>query len=81
VSAALTPWAIAGLLILMSSGCLLFGADAVPLHKNRLLQFKLGIIALALTNALVFRHLWTHRLADWGARPPLAGRIQAALSL
>jgi hypothetical protein len=81
VSAALTPWAITGLLILMSSGCLLFSADAVPLHKNPILQFKLGTIALALANAMVFRHLWTYRLADWDNRPPLAGRIQAALSL
>jgi hypothetical protein len=81
VSAALTPWAIAGLLMLISSGCLLFSADAQPLHKNPLLQVKLGTIMFALANALLFRHLWTRRLPDWDARPPLAGRIQAVLSL
>lgn len=81
MSATLTPWAVAGLLVLVGSGCLLFSADAVPLHKNALLQFKLGCIALAFANALTFRCLWAHRLPDWDVRPPLAGRIQAALSL
>ncbi len=81
VSATLTPWAVAGLLMLIGSGCLLFSADAVPLHKNPLLQFKLGCIVLAFANALAFRRLWTHRLPDWDLCPPLPGRIQAALSL
>ncbi|CAB3797943.1 hypothetical protein [Pararobbsia alpina] len=81
VSATLTPWAVAGLLMLFVSGCLLFSADAVPLHKNLLLQIKLACIVLALVNALAFRRLWTHRLPEWDVHPPLSGRIQAALSL
>jgi hypothetical protein len=81
VSAALTPWAIAGLVLLIGSGCLLFTADAVPLHKNPLLQLKLGCIVLATLNALAFRRLWAHRLAGWDLHPPLSGRVQAAMSL
>jgi hypothetical protein len=81
VSATLTPWAVTGLLMLIGSGCLLFSTDAIPLHKNPLLQFKLGCIVLALANALAFRRLWTRRLPDWDLCPPLSGRIQAALSL
>jgi len=80
VSAALTPWAVAGLLLLLPSGALLFAADAGPLLGNRLLQFKLLLVAFGIANALLFRRLWSRRLHDWDWRPPLSGRLQAALS-
>lgn len=81
VSRALTPYAVTGLLLLIGSGVLLFSADASPLHRNPLLQMKLGCIALGLANALAFRRIWAHRLADWDRLPPLSGRVQAILSL
>lgn len=80
VSAALTPWAVAGLLLLLPSGALLFSADAGPLLENRLLQVKLLLIAAGIANALLFRQLWSRRLHDWDWRPPISGRLQAALS-
>ncbi|SAK55297.1 hypothetical protein AWB80_02075 [Caballeronia pedi] len=81
VSSVLTPYAVAGLVMLIGSGVLLFSADASPLHRNPLLQVKLGCILLGLANALAFRRIWAHRLADWDRRPPLSGRVQAFLSL
>jgi hypothetical protein len=81
VSAVLTPYAVAGLLLLIGSGLLLFSADASPLHRNPLLQVKLYCIVLGLANALTFRSVWSYRLADWDLHPPLAGRVQAILSL
>ena len=81
VSAALTPFAVAGLLLLIGSGMLLFSADALPLHRNPLLQAKIACIAIGLANALAFRRIWTRRLADWDRHPPLSGRVQALLSL
>ena len=80
VSAALTPFAIAGLLLLLPSGALLFSADARPLISNGLLQIKLLLIALGIANALAFRWLWSRRLGEWDLRPPRAGQVQAALS-
>lgn len=81
VSALLTPVAVAGLLIMLASGALLFTADAGPLSMQPLLQLKLLWIALGVGNALLFRGWWAGRLADWDARPPLLGRVQAAASL
>lgn len=81
VCAVLTPWAVAGLLLLIGSGALLFAADAAPLVASPVLQFKLACIALGLVNALAFRKLWTHRLSAWDSAPPAVGRVQAALSL
>jgi hypothetical protein len=74
VSAVLTAFAIAGLL-------LLFSADALPPHRHALLQAKLACIAVGLANAVAFRLVWTRRLADWDRHPPLPGRIHALLSL
>jgi hypothetical protein len=81
VSTTLTPYAVMGLVLLIGSGVLLFSADASPLHRNPLLQIKLSCIVLALANALAFRRIWAHRLADWDRHPPLSGRLQALLSL
>jgi hypothetical protein len=81
VSAALTPWAIAGLMLLIGSGSLLFSADAGPLVASPMLRAKLCCIVFGLLNALVFRRQWMHRMHDWDRRPPLAGRLQAGLSL
>ena len=81
VSATLTPLAIAGLLVLLPTGVLLFSADAAPLLGNRLMQAKLLLVFLGIANALLFRRLWRHRLADWDWRPPAAGRLQAVMSL
>ena len=81
VSATLTPFAVAGLLILLPTGALLFSADAGPLLGNRLLQAKLLLILLGIVNALLFRRWWRHRLADWDWHPPAAGRLQALGSL
>jgi hypothetical protein len=81
VSATLTPFAVAGLLVLLPTGALLFAADAAPLLQNRLMQVKLVLIGVGIVNALLFRRLWRNRLADWDWEPPAAGRLQAAGSL
>ena len=80
LTATLTPWAMAGLLLLLPSGAMMFTADAGPLLGNSLLQVKLLLIALGIANALAFRWLWSTSLDDWDRVPPLAGRLQAALS-
>jgi len=81
VSAVLTPWAVAGLLVLLPSGVLLFAADAAPLLNSGLLQIKLLLILLGIANALLFRRLWSERLEDWDWWPSRAGQLQAALSV
>ena len=81
VSSILTPFAIAGLALLVPSGVLLFSADAGPLLSNPLLPIKLGCILLGLLNAVLFRAIWNGRLGTWDDAPPLTGRLQAFASL
>ncbi|MET0509540.1 MAG: hypothetical protein ABWZ78_15395 [Burkholderiaceae bacterium] len=80
-SSMLTRLAIAGLLLLIASGALLFAADAGPLLANPMMQAKLGLIAFGIANALAFRWWWQARLDSWDSSAPLGGRAQAALSL
>ena len=80
LSRALTPIAIAGLLLMIPSGATMFAADTA-VAESPVFQLKLVLIALALANALLFRLLWRRRIADWDAAPPAAGRLMAAGSI
>lgn len=68
----LTPFAIAGLILMALTGATLFAADAASLATSPVLRWKLITIALALTNAATFR---------WLLRPGPLQRLSAALSL
>jgi hypothetical protein len=81
LSRALTPVAIAGFVILIASGSLLFAADGVALARSDTFLRKLVLIALALANAIAFRVIWTHRMSGWGAVAPTPARIMAAASV
>lgn len=81
LSRSLTPVAIAGLLLMVPSGFTMFAADAEALAASATFQRKLLLIALALTNAVMFRWAWGARIADWDVTPPMVGRLMAAASL
>lgn len=77
----LTPFAFIGAVLAILTGPLLFLADARALATNTLLIVKLALVAAALVNAALFRVLWSPRLGDWDAVPPVAGRLQALVSI
>lgn len=81
LSRALTPVAIAGLLIMVPSGTLLFAADGRSLAGSAVFQAKLGLIALALANAVAFRWRWGDRIGGWHGRVPAAARVMALASI
>jgi hypothetical protein len=77
----LTPFAVAGIALLVPGGLILFTADAGPLAANSFLQAKLALAALGVANAALFRLWWGTRLARWDRDRPDLGRAQAALSI
>lgn len=81
LSRLLTPVAIAGLLLSVASGAVLFIADAGALVANRVFLVKMALLAAGLANAILFRLLWQSRLRRWDVRPPGLGRLQAAVSV
>ena len=81
LSRALTPIALVGLVLMVPTGATMFAADAATLAGSGVFRTKLLLIAVALANAVAFRLLWRHRLADWDSAPPIAGRLMAAGSI
>lgn len=74
---ALTPLAVSGLVLMIASGSILFAADAAALPLSNTFRWKLGLIAVAVLNALAFR--W--RFGRSVAAPSLGVRAMALLSL
>ena len=81
LTAALTPIAIAGLLLMIPSGVTMFAADASTLVNSSTFRTKLLLIGLALANAIAFRFIWQRRIEQWDTNPPAWGRVMAAVSI
>ena len=77
LSRLLTPIALMGLATMAGSGFFLFAADAGPLVINGTFQLKLGLVAVALANALLFRRSFR----EFRGEPALAARALALVSL
>ena len=74
---ALTPLAVAGLLLMAASGTVLFAADGAALAESGTFKTKLLLIAVAVANALFFR--WRGRRLGGG--PDVMARMLAMLSI
>ena len=81
LSRALTPIAIAGLMLMVPTGATMFAADATTLAQSTTFRWKLVLVGIALTNAVAFRVMWRNRLGTWDSAPPIAGRLMAAGSI
>lgn len=77
LSRTLTPIAIFGLLLMFASGAVLFAADASALSTSRLFLIKLGLVVLAVANAVGYQIAFRH-LAD---PAPSSVRLMALASL
>ena len=79
----LLRWALMSALLVVPAGLLLFIAHPVELANNPAFLLKLGLIAAAGVNALLFHLLPYRTVASWDReRPaPAAARFGAALSI
>src|SRR5262245_35576971 len=65
----LLPWAVAGFLVMIVSGALLFYADPVMKYQNIFFRLKMVTLILAVLNAWLF-HRGTYRnVAAWDLDP------------
>jgi hypothetical protein len=78
LSRMLTPIAIAGLVLALATGFLMFSADATPMLGSWVFQLKVVLIVIGIANALLFRQLFGD--LDRG-EPPMAARVQSLASL
>jgi hypothetical protein len=80
VAGATLPVAIAGFVLAVPMGLLLFTTEATHIAVNPAFQAKLAFISLGLANAGIFRLVaWRHVLAGGGTTA--AARIGAGISL
>ena len=79
----LSPWMVAGFVVMVISGALLF--YAIPVRSYQSLWFRIKVVALLLAglNAFVFHTTIDRRVAEWdlAPTPPFAARRAGALSL
>ena len=79
----LGPWMIAGFVVMVITGALLFYAIPVRSYQNIFFRVKVMMLILAALNAWVFHSKVYSHVADWNleAVPPRAARVAAVLSL
>jgi hypothetical protein len=78
VVARLRPWTIAGFLLMVVSGALLFYANPAPRYQNIFFRAKMLMLFLAGVNAWVFHKTVYRNVADWDRDPVLPRRAGVA---
>lgn len=83
VVARLMPWTVAGFVVMVASGALLFYSAPVVRYHNLFFRFKMVALVLALLNAWVFHATVYRRVAEWDLDPltPRRARVAGGVSL
>jgi hypothetical protein len=77
------PWALAGFLIQVVTGFLLFSSEATKMYDNIGFQIKMALILIAGINALVFHSVAYKSVGRWDNDPvgPLSARAAGLVSI
>jgi len=77
------PWALAGFIIQVVTGSLLFSSEATKMYSNTGFKIKMGLIVVAGINALVFHSVAYKSVGDWDHDPvgPLSARTAGFISI
>src|SRR5580704_7848738 len=83
VTARVLPWTIAGFIVMVVSGSLLFYAIPVKTYLNIFFRLKVAFLLMAGLNVAVFQATAARTIAHWdlGRRPPMSARLAGGLSL
>jgi hypothetical protein len=74
----LLPWIVAGFLVMVISGLLLFYADPLEKYGNLFFRAKMGLLVLAGVNVWVFYTTAYRRVVEWDLDPVPPGRARLA---
>jgi hypothetical protein len=79
----LNPWLIAGFLVLIATGILLFCGDPVAFYSTIFFKIKMVLIVLSGLNVLVFSSTIARKVDQWDldSRTPARAKIAAIVSL
>lgn len=79
----LLPWSVAGLVLIVPAGLLMFSAHPRDFVENRVFLLKLALIGFAGFNAWLFHKGVYRSVAGWNAdiRAPVSAQLHALASL
>ena len=79
----LLPWTIAGFLVMITSGSLLFYAAPLLRYQNIFFRAKMATLIMAGLNVLVFHKTVYRRVGEWDLDPvpPRPARVVGGLAL
>ena len=77
------PWALAGFLIQITTGLLLFSSEATKMYGNLGFEIKMLLIVVAGINALIFHSVAYQSVGKWENDPvaPLGARTAGLVSI
>jgi hypothetical protein len=77
------PWALAGFIIQVTTGLLLFSSEATKMYGNMGFKIKMVLILIAGINALIFHSVAYQSVDKWEHDPvgPLSARAAGLLSI
>jgi len=77
------PWMIAGFVVMVATGALLFYADPVRTYFNIFFRLKLIFLVMAGLNAASFHVMASRTIPQWDLdpKPPMSARLAGGLSL
>jgi hypothetical protein len=79
----LAPWTIAGFVVMVITGSLLFYAIPVKTYLNIFFRLKVLFLLLAGANTAVFHRMTSNNMSEWDHDPvpPLRARLAGGFSL
>lgn len=83
VARRLRPWTLAGFVLMVASGLLMFYANPTPRYQNIFFRAKMVMLVLAGANAWLFHRQVFARAIDWDDDPvpPRRARVAGGLAL
>jgi hypothetical protein len=83
VASRLRPWTVAGFVLMIASGALLFYANPTPRYQNIFFRTKMLMLVLAGINAWAFHKTLYRTASEWDldAVPPRRARMAGGLAL
>jgi hypothetical protein len=83
VAGRLMPWIIAGFVVMVTTGALLFFAIPVKTYLNIFFRIKVAFLLIAGVNVAIFQRTVSRRISEWDlvAAPPFGARLAGGVSL
>jgi hypothetical protein len=83
VLAQLNPWLVAGFVVMMVTGVLLFSGDPISFYSTTFFKVKMIMLVLAGLNVLIFNATIGRKTAEWDldSNTPMGAKVAGIISI